>query len=71
VRKRTKGDKTSEEICFYITSLDLDIEKFAKGIRRHWGVENGLHFALDVIFDEDKHRFQDRLGAANLSLLRK
>ncbi len=31
VRKRTKGDKTSEEICFYITSLDLDIEKFAKG----------------------------------------
>jgi hypothetical protein len=34
-------------------------------------VENGLHFALDVIFDEDKHRFQDRLGAANLSLLRK
>jgi hypothetical protein len=34
-------------------------------------VENGLHLALDVIFDEDRHRYQDRVGAANLSLLRK
>lgn len=70
-RKRTKGDKTSVEVCFYITTLDLDIEKFAKSVRKHWGVENGLHLALDVIFDEDKHRYQDRIGAANLSLLRK
>lgn len=70
-RKRTKGDKTSVEVCFYITSLDLDIAKFAKGVRKHWGVENGLHLALDVIFDEDRHRYQDRIGAANLSLLRK
>jgi predicted transposase YbfD/YdcC len=72
-RTRTKGDKTSKEVCFYITSLDLDsdIEKFKKGVRGHWGVENGLHLSLDVIFQEDKHRFQDRVGAANLSLLRK
>jgi predicted transposase YbfD/YdcC len=53
------------------SSLDLDIEKFAKGVRKHWGVENGLHLALDIIFDEDRHRYQDRVGAANLSLLRK
>lgn len=71
IRKRTKGEKTSTEVCFYITSLDLNIEKFAKAVREHWGVENGLHLSLDVIFDEDKHRYQDRVGAANLSLLRK
>ena len=70
-RKRTKKGKTSTETCFYITSLDLDIEKFSKSVRRHWGVENGLHFALDVVFNEDKHRYQDKIGAANLSLLRK
>lgn len=71
IRKRTKGGKTSKEVCLYITSLDLDIEKFAKGVRKHWGVENGLHLALDIIFSEDKHRYQDRVGAANLSLMRK
>jgi predicted transposase YbfD/YdcC len=70
-RKRTKKEKTSSEVCFYITSLDLDIEKFAKSVRKHWGVENGLHMTLDVVFDEDKHRYQDKVGAANLSLLRK
>ncbi len=34
-------------------------------------MKNGLHLALDIIFDEDRHRYQDRVGAANLSLLRK
>jgi hypothetical protein len=34
-------------------------------------VENGLHWALDVIFREDRHRYQARVGAANLSLIRK
>lgn len=70
-RKRTKGGKTSTEVCFYITSLELDIDQFAKSVRQHWGVENGLHLSLDVIFEEDKHRYQDRVGVANLSLLRK
>lgn len=70
-RRRTKGDKTSEETIFYITSLDFNIEQFEKSTRGHWGVENGLHWALDVIFREDKHRYQERIGAANLSLIRK
>ena len=34
-------------------------------------MENGLHLSLDVVFEEDKHRYQDKIGAANLSLLRK
>jgi predicted transposase YbfD/YdcC len=67
-RKRSKGEKISTEVCYYITSMDLDIKRFAKAVRKHWGVENGLHMALDVIFEEDKHRYQDRIGAANLSL---
>lgn len=70
-RKRTKGEKVSEEIIHYITSLDFDAEQFGKSVREHWGVENGLHWALDVIFREDGHRYQARVGAANLSLIRK
>ena len=71
IRNRTKKGKTSTEMCFYITSLGLDIEKFSRSVRGHWGVENGLHLSLDIIFQEDKHRYQDKVGAANLSLLRK
>jgi predicted transposase YbfD/YdcC len=71
IRKRAKGEKVSTEVCFYITSLELEAEKFSKAVREHWGVENGLHLPLDVVFGEDKHRYQDREGAANLSLLRK
>lgn len=70
-RRRTKKEKTSEEVTFYITTLDMDIDLFVKATRGHWGVENGLHLALDVVFKEDHHRYQDRVGCANLSLLRK
>lgn len=70
-RERTKKEKTSVETCYYITTLELEIEKFARGVRKYWGVENGLHQGLDIIFQEDKHRYQDKVGAANLSLLRK
>ncbi len=58
-------------MCYYITSLELDIAKFCRGVRKHWGVENCLHLPLDIVFQEDKHRYQDKVGAANLSLLRK
>lgn len=71
IRTRAKGGKISEEIAYYITSLDFDVDQFAKSVRGHWGVENGLHWALDVIFREDRHRYQERVGAANLSLIRK
>jgi predicted transposase YbfD/YdcC len=54
-----------------VTSLDLDIARFSSAVRDHWGVENWLHWSLDVIFKEDHHRYQDRIGAANLSLMRK
>lgn len=70
-RKRSKGEKTTEETIYYITSLDFEAELFGKAVREHWGVENGLHWALDVIFREDGHRYQKRIGAANLSLMRK
>lgn len=70
-RERSKGGKIQEETCYYITSLDFDIEQFAKSVRDHWRVENNLHWSLDVIFREDHHRYYKKLGAANLSAMRK
>jgi predicted transposase YbfD/YdcC len=38
--------------------------KFARSVRGDWGMENVLHLAMDVIFEEDKDRYQDKIGAA-------
>jgi hypothetical protein len=40
-------------------------------LRRHWGIENNLHWQLDVSFREDASRIENRYGAANFALLRK
>jgi hypothetical protein len=42
-----------------------------QAIRRHWTIENGLHWVLDVTFREDDSRVRDRIGARNLAVLRK
>lgn len=70
-RRRTEKGKTSEEIVFYISDLDMDAKRIAEAIRDHWGVENGLHYALDVVLQEDHHIFRDRNGSRNLSAIRK
>ena len=47
--------KTGEESCeprYFITSVD-DVTKAAVALRSHWGIENNLHWVLDVVFDED------------------
>lgn len=71
VRRRTIGNKTSEEVIYYISDLEVDASKIARAAREHWGVENGLHHALDVVLEEDSHIYRDRNGARNLSVIRK
>lgn len=70
-RRRAEEGKTSEEIVYYISDLDMDAKKIAEAVRDHWGVENGLHHALDVVLQEDNHIFRDRNGSRNLSAIRK
>ena len=43
----------------------------AHSIRNHWAIENGLHWVLDVTFDEDRSRIRDAVAAQNMSALRK
>jgi predicted transposase YbfD/YdcC len=47
-RKRTKGEKETEKIIYYITSLDFEVEQFGKAVREHWGVQNGLYHSKKI-----------------------
>lgn len=48
--------KISTERRYYLSSLTLDAQRFGHAIRSHWGVENQLHWVLDVVFNEDQSR---------------
>jgi predicted transposase YbfD/YdcC len=61
--------KTSEDVRYFISSLPPKVKRLASAVRQHWGIENGLHWVLDVAFNEDRMRQRDRNGVENLALL--
>jgi predicted transposase YbfD/YdcC len=65
------GGKITEERRYYISSLPKGTDLFAEAVRAHWGVENKLHWCLDVIFGEDQNRARTKYASTNLSTLRK
>jgi len=70
--ERTVGtEATSVERRFYWSSRVADAETFAAMIRGHWGVENDLHWCLDMAFREDESRIRTDHGPENLAMLRK
>src|ERR671929_292566 len=71
IRGVTGTGKVEAEIRYFLTSCGDDPATLARAIRRHWSVENGLHWVLDVTFREDDSRVRDRNAARNLALLRK
>lgn len=70
-RTCTRGEATSTETAFFISSLQADAATFSRLVRNHWGIENGLHRTLDVSFHEDASLLHDPNAVQNLSLLRK
>jgi predicted transposase YbfD/YdcC len=71
VRGVTGSGKVETEIRYFLTSCGDDPAVLVQAIRRHWSVENALHWVLDVTFREDDSRVRDRTAARNLALLRK
>lgn len=60
---RTIGQKTSVEERFYLTSMTQDAPAILQATRLHWGIENGLHWVLDVVFKDDASKVKDRNSA--------
>jgi predicted transposase YbfD/YdcC len=74
-RERQEGaegeGKYSDEVSYYITSSDAPAEKLATGVRSHWGIENKVHWILDVVFREDDSRARAGNASQNLGWLRR
>jgi predicted transposase YbfD/YdcC len=66
-----KKGKETTETRYYISSLPLDAGQLNNIVRKHWGIENQLHWRLDVVFNEDKACIRNDNAAENMDILRK
>lgn len=71
ISKRSIKGKESIETRYYITSSPMDVTEAALAIRRHWSIENGLHWSLDVGFREDRQIVKKINLAENLAVVRR
>ena len=69
--EREVAGKQSEEWHYFIGSRAMSAKQYAAALRGHWGIENNLHWQLDMVFGEDANRVQHRNGAENLGLVRR
>lgn len=69
--RRATAGQTSQETRYFLMSQAFTPERFAAIVRAHWGIENGLHWVLDVTMNEDQMRNRKDHGPANLALLRR
>src|SRR5262245_18065853 len=69
--RRAAGGANTSTTHYYITSLRCGAKRLAGYIRGHWGIENGLHWCLDVSSREDESRTRSGHAAANLGMLRR
>jgi predicted transposase YbfD/YdcC len=67
---KEKGEEKSE-VRYFISSLRPEVKALAHAVRGHWGIENGLHWVLDMYFAEDRSRARTAHAAANLALMRR
>jgi predicted transposase YbfD/YdcC len=70
VRMRETTDKTTTETAYYLLSRVLSPERLNQVARQHWGIENSLHWRVDVVMNEDQDRTRMGHGPHNLAVLR-
>lgn len=68
--ERIIGEKSTSETRYFLSSKKVDAEKFAESVRGHWGIENGLHWCLDVGMGEDDSRIRRKNADENFAVLR-
>jgi predicted transposase YbfD/YdcC len=69
-RREVKGIVKTER-RFFVSSMAADPKEFARAVRSHWGIENSLHYVLDVAFQEDASRIRTDKGPENMTFIRK
>ncbi len=69
-RERRLGNKIETEVKYYISSLVRGAQHMLDAVRGHWGIENQLHWVLDIAFREDESRLRKGNGAQNFAVLR-
>ena len=65
-----RGGKISRARRYYLCSAALSATQFARAVRAHWGIENKLHWVLDVVFHDDLMRLRTDSGPANMATIR-
>lgn len=71
ITERTLNGKTTGEVRYFIGSQKKSARYYGIAFRNHWGIENNLHWQMDVSFAEDANRTAERTAAENLSLVRR
>jgi predicted transposase YbfD/YdcC len=66
-----RGDKPCDDVRYYILSKKLSARSFGAAVRGHWGIENSLHWQLDMSFNEDRSRIRKGHADANFSIVRR
>jgi predicted transposase YbfD/YdcC len=69
--QRRLWNQETAETRYFLSSLNIDAQTFARYIRAHWGVENQLYWCLDVVFKEDASRIRKDHAPRNMSVLRR
>jgi predicted transposase YbfD/YdcC len=66
----TRKGRTTLARRFFLSSAPLDARTFARAVRAHWGIENSLHWVMDVVFHDDLMRLRTENGPANMATIR-
>jgi predicted transposase YbfD/YdcC len=64
-----RDGKATDEVRYYISSLGVDVKRFAHAVRSHWGIENSCHWSLDVTYREDDSRMREKNLRENFAWL--